>query len=63
MLEIKSNLTLPTILKGHYIYHKRVNTSQEPKESARTFLFCTIRLKDRLLWKSNDGEADDYLVN
>lgn len=70
MLEIKSNLTLSTlkpILKGHYkeestsdIYHKLVNISQEPKESAQTFLFRAIELKERLLWKSNDGEADDY---
>lgn len=70
MLEIKSNLTVPTlktILKGHYkeestsdIYHRLVNISQEPKESAQTFLFRAIELKERLLWKSNDGDTDDY---
>lgn len=70
MLEIKSNLTLSslkTILKGHYkgestsdIYHRLVNISQEPKESPQTFLFRAIELKERLLWKSDDGDADDY---
>lgn len=25
-----------------------------------TFLFYTMELKVRLLWMSNDGEADDY---
>lgn len=31
-----------------------------PKESALTFLFCAIELKERLLWKSNDGEVEHY---
>lgn len=70
MLEIKSNLTLSilkTILKGHFredsasdLYHKLLNISQDPRESAQTFLFRAIELKEKLLWKSSGEDAEEH---
>lgn len=69
MLEIKSGLTLSkllTILKGHYrvdtpteLYHQLLNISQEPKETALNFVFRAIELKEKLLWKAANEEADE----
>lgn len=70
MLEIKRGLTLQslyTILKGHYkvdsttaLYHQLINISQEPKESVQNFIFRAIELKEKLLWKAEDGYDDRY---
>jgi len=66
MLEIKRGLALQllhTILKGHYkvdsttaLYHQLINISQEPKESVQNFIFRAIELKEKLLWKAEDGD-------
>lgn len=70
MLEMKRGLklqSLHTILKGHYkvdsttaLYHQLTNISQEPKESVQNFIFRAIELKDKLLWKAEDGDDDRY---
>ena len=71
MLEIKRGLTLPnlkTILKGHYkvdsssdLLHRLMNITQDPKESAQTFLFRAIELKEKLMWSlSNENEGEQY---
>ncbi len=70
MLEIKRGLmlqTLLTILKGHYkvdsttaLYHQLINISQEPKESVQNFIFRAIKLKEKLLWKAENGDDDRY---
>lgn len=67
MLEIKRELTLPTlrtILKGHYkvdsssdLLHRLMNMTQDPKESAQNFLFRAIELKEKLMRKSSDDDA------
>ncbi|KAK0147389.1 hypothetical protein N1851_013152 [Merluccius polli] len=69
MLEIKRGLTLPalrTILRGHFkvdtssdLLHRLLNVSQDPKESAQTFLFRAIELKDKLLWKSSEEDEGE----
>lgn len=69
MLEIKRGLTLTAllnILKGHYkvdsstdLYHHLMNISQEPKETALNFVFRTIELKEKLLWKAENEKSDD----
>ncbi len=66
LLEIKRDLTLSTlktILRGHYkidsssdLLHRLMNISQEPKESAQSFLFRAIELKEKLLWTSGDEQ-------
>lgn len=70
MLEIKRGLALQslhTILKGHYkvdsttaLYNQLINVSQEPKESVQNFIFRAIELKEKLLWKAEDGDDDRY---
>lgn len=70
MLETKSNLTLAelkTVLKGHYkeentsdLYQQLVNLSQDTRETAQSFLFRAIQLKDRLLLASEDEEVEQY---
>lgn len=70
MLEIKRGLTLSvlkTILKGHYkeenttdLFHRLTNITQEPRESPQQFLFRAIEIKERMLWKSSEGEAEEY---
>ncbi len=70
MLEIKRGLTLQslyTILKGHYkvdsttaLYHQLINISQEPREPVANFIFRAIELKEKLLWKAEDGDDDRY---
>lgn len=69
MLEIKRDLTLPTlktILKGHYkvdsssdLLHRLMNMTQDPKESAQNFLFRAIELKEKLMRKSSDDDAGE----
>lgn len=69
LLEVKRDLTLPilrTILRGHYkvdsssdLLHRLMNISQDPKESAQDFLFRTIELREKLLWKSGDGDEGE----
>lgn len=66
LLEIKRDLTLSTlktILRGHYkidsssdLLHRLMNISQEPKESAQSFLFRAIELREKLLWTSGDEQ-------
>lgn len=66
LLEIKRDLTLSTlktILRGHYkidsssdLLHRLMNISQEPKESAQSFLFRAIELREKLLWISGDEQ-------
>eukprot|EP00064_Thunnus_orientalis_P003299 superscaffoldBa00000264_g3308 len=70
MLEIKSGLTLSvlkTILKGHYkeesttdLYHGLTNITREPRESPQQFLFRAIDIKEKMLWKSSEGEAEEH---
>ena len=71
MLEIKRGLTLPTlktILRGHYkvdsssdLLHRLMNITQDPKESAQTFLFRAIELKEKLMWGlSNENESEQF---
>lgn len=69
LLEIKRNMTLPslkTILKGHYkvdsssdLLHRLMNIAQEPKESAQSFLFRAIELREKLLRASDEDEVSD----
>lgn len=69
MLEIKRGLTLPklkTILRGHYkvdsssdLLHRLMNITQDPKESAQTFLFRAIELKEKLMWSLSNENADE----
>lgn len=69
MLEIKTDLTLSKlkiILKSHFkaenasdLYHKLVNITQEPRESAQNFLFRAIELKDKLLVASAERGAEE----
>ncbi|KAL1252662.1 hypothetical protein QQF64_017355 [Cirrhinus molitorella] len=66
LLEMKRDLTLATlktILRGHYkidsssdLLHRLMNISQEPKESAQSFLFQAIELREKLLWASGDEQ-------
>ncbi|KAI2652209.1 Gag-Pol polyprotein [Labeo rohita] len=71
MLEIKRDLTLPTlktILRGHYkvdppsdLLQKLMNITQDPKESAQNFLFRGIELREKLLWKlSEEDEGEQF---
>lgn len=70
MLEIKRGLTLSgllTILRGHYkvdsstdLYHRLISLSQEPKETALNFVFRAIELKEKLLWKAENEEAEEH---
>lgn len=69
MLEIKRDLTLPTlktILRGHFkvdppsdLLQKLMNISQDPKESAQNFLFRGIELREKLLWKLSEEDEDE----
>lgn len=69
LLEIKRNLTLQslkTILRGHYkvdstsdLLHRLMNITQDPKESAQSFLFRAIELREKLLRTSGDEEVDE----
>lgn len=69
LLEIKRNLTLQslkTILRGHYkvdstsdLLHRLMNITQDPKESAQSFLFRAIELREKLLLTSGDEEVDE----
>lgn len=69
LLEIKRDLTLSTlktILRGHYkidsssdLLHRLMNISQEPKESAQSFLFRAIELKEKLLWTCGDEQDEE----
>lgn len=70
MLEIKRGLTLPallTILRGHYkvdsstdLYHQLISLSQEPKETALNFVFRAMEVKEKLLWKAENGDAEEH---
>lgn len=67
MLEIKQDLTLPTlktILRGHYkvdLLQTLMNITQDPKESAKNFLFRGIELRDKLLWKlTEEDEGEQF---
>lgn len=70
MLEIKRGLTLPTlltILRGHYkvdsstdLYHQLINLSQDPKETALNFAFRAIEIKEKLLWKAENEDAEEH---
>lgn len=71
MLEIKRDLTLPTlktILRGHFkvdppsdLLQKLMNMSQDPKESVQNFLFRGIELREKLLWKlSEEDEGEQF---
>lgn len=70
MLEIKRGLTLPallTILRGHYkvdsstdLYHQLINLSQDPKETALNFVFRAIEIKEKLLWKAENEDAEEH---
>lgn len=70
MLEMKRGLTLPallTFLRGHYkvdsatdLYHQLISLSQEPKETALNFVFRAIQLKEKLLWKSENEDAEEH---
>lgn len=70
MLEIKRGLTLSsllTILRGHYkvdsstdLYHQLINLSQDPRETALNFLFRAIEVKEKLLWKTENEDAEEH---
>lgn len=70
MLEIKRGLTLPvllTILRGHYkvdsstvLYHQLISLLQEPKETTPNFVFHAIELKEKLLWKAENEDAEEH---
>lgn len=70
MLEIKRGLTLPallTILRGHYkvdsstdLYHQLINLSQDPKETALNFVVRAIEIKEKLLWKAENEDAEEH---
>lgn len=70
MLEIKRGLTLPallTILSGHYkvdsstdLYHQLISLSQEPKETALKFVFHAMEIKEKLLWKAENEDAEEH---
>lgn len=38
------------------LLHRLMNISQDPKESAQSFLFRAIELKEKLLWASGDEQ-------
>lgn len=70
MLEIKRGLTLSsllTILRGHYkvdsstdLYHQLINLSQNPRETALNFVFRAIEVKEKLLCKAENEDAEEH---